>query len=168
MMLHLDQSDWQARYFVYTVVISTLVMHFGTPLKFRFSRNKDVGITGYLLLVGCFFYTRTPVDVIMPVFFADPAGAIVGRFAAKYLPVRNPKWIGEKTVLGSLAVFFVTFFTLIFGNTIERLVIAFTITIAEGYALDYDNIIVAFVVILSWVVVAKRDDAADGYQVGAW
>lgn len=40
----------------------------------------------------------------MPVFFADPAGAIVGKFLTKR-GVYNPRWIGEKTLGGTLAVF---------------------------------------------------------------
>ena len=66
MMLHLDMSDWLARYFVYSVAVSSLMMvwQLGTNYNFRFSRTRDVGISVYLSIVVAFFYTRTPLGQI--------------------------------------------------------------------------------------------------------
>ena len=63
MMLHLDMEDWVARYFVYSVVVSSLMMvwQLGTTYNFRFSSTRDVGISVYLVIVTCFFYTQTPL-----------------------------------------------------------------------------------------------------------
>merc|ERR1712112_23389 len=63
MMLHLDMEDWLARYFVYSVVASTLVMvwQVGVNFNFRFSTTRDVGVSVYLGIVTCFFYSQTPL-----------------------------------------------------------------------------------------------------------
>ena len=65
MMLHLDMSDWLARYFVYSVAVSSLMMvwQVGTSYNFRFSRTKDIGISVYLCIVVAFFYTNTPLGL---------------------------------------------------------------------------------------------------------
>ena len=50
MMLYLDPFDWRSRYFVYSVVISSLLMVWEvTPIKFRYARTQDVGMTVYLV-----------------------------------------------------------------------------------------------------------------------
>ncbi|CAD7949372.1 unnamed protein product [Amoebophrya sp. A120] len=155
MMLFLDPSDWLARYFVYSVVVSSLFMVWSpvAPIKFRYSRDKDVGITVYLIIVGLFFYTQTPLAIIRPVFFADPCGAVVGKWLSRNFPKQNPSWIGNKTVGGTLAVFVAGFFSLTFGNTIQRILIAAAIAIAEGLSKDYDNLFIAFVVVCSYFLV---------------
>ena len=63
MMLHLDMSDWMARYFVYSVAVSSLMMvwQLGTNYNFRFSRTRDVGVSVYLCVVVAFFYTQSPL-----------------------------------------------------------------------------------------------------------
>merc|ERR1719219_2326976 len=88
-----------------------MVWELGIPFKFRFSGTRDIGITVYLLLVVIFFYYQIPLEIINPVFFADPLGALVGKYLTQS-GFKNPAWIGEKTVGGSLAVFFATLFTL--------------------------------------------------------
>ena len=46
------------------------------------------------------------VALLAPLFFADPAGAVVGKFCSRRLGRRlNPAWFQQKTVCGSLAVF---------------------------------------------------------------
>ena len=45
-------------------------------------------------------------------FFADPSGAVVGKFCSRRAPAWNPQWYREKTVAGSLAVAAFTFATL--------------------------------------------------------
>ena len=63
MMLHLDMTDWMARYFVYSVAGSSLIMvwQIGTSYKFRFSSTRDIGISVYLCIVTLFFFTQTPL-----------------------------------------------------------------------------------------------------------
>ena len=37
------------------------------------SAGKDVGVTLYLLLVALWFALQLPIEILAPVFFADPA-----------------------------------------------------------------------------------------------
>eukprot|EP00392_Amoebophrya_sp_AT5.2_P008854 g8882.t1 len=153
MMLFLDPRDPLARYFVYTVVVSSLMMvwELGAPFKFRYSRSRDIGITVYLMIVGVFFYTQTPLAIIRPVFFADPCGAVVGKWLTQKVgPKANRAWIGSKTVGGTLAVFVAGYLSLAFGTELQKLVIAFFIAVAEALSADYDNLIIAFVVLAAY------------------
>merc|ERR1719370_118994 len=87
-MLHLDPRDALARYFVYAVAASSLIMvwQVGIKFKFRYASTRDVGISVYLLLVVVFFYNLIPLEIIKPVFFADPLVALTfGTFAQKLL-----------------------------------------------------------------------------------
>ena len=63
MMLHLDMTDWMARYYVYLVSVTSLAMvwQIGTTYNFRFSSVRDVGISVYLIIVTTFFFTQTPL-----------------------------------------------------------------------------------------------------------
>ena len=85
MMLHLNSDDPLARYFVYSVAVSSLVMvwEIGINFRFRYAKPRDVGISVYLIIVVLFFYHRIPLEVIKPVFFADPLGALVGRYLSE-------------------------------------------------------------------------------------
>ena len=67
-------------------------------------------------------------------FFADPAGAVVGKFASRNVP--NPRWIGAKTVCGSMAVMVVTFFTILYPVALwERGLLAVAAMVAEAVAM---------------------------------
>lgn len=150
MMLHLDEDDPLARYFVYAVCASSLGMVWGLiPYSLRFAERRDVGITVYLLLVGAFFYLRWPVDVLMPVFFADPAGAVCGKLL-NYYGIWNPKWFGEKTIGGSIAVFAVCKGTLQYGTYDQQMFISALVCLVEGFSLKFDNFFVAVVVVGTW------------------
>ena len=73
------------------------------------------------------------LKIVAPMFFADPAGAIVGRYCSRHFPQLNAKWIGEKTVMGSVAVFLVTYFTILYEAQVwQRLLIAFAAMVAEA------------------------------------
>lgn len=79
----------------------------------QFGVLYDLGITFYLLIVIEWAVCRMPMSALAPVFFADPVGAIVG----KYVHPRIPLWPGyHKTVFGSLAVFSTTFASFYFYN----------------------------------------------------
>ena len=56
------------------------------------------------------FYLQLPATILAPLFFADPAGAVVGKWASRTLPA-NPRVYGQKTACGSLAVLLATFAT---------------------------------------------------------
>ena len=48
-----------------------------------------------------------PPPILAPLFFADPAGAVVGKWATRNLPC-NPRVYQQKTLCGSLAVLLLT------------------------------------------------------------
>ena len=81
----LDSKSASARYFVWGVASSSIMMTWNlSPLPaFRFSRRGDVGITIYLLLVSAWFYAELSPLILAPVFFADPAGAVVGKWCSR-------------------------------------------------------------------------------------
>ena len=151
MMLQLDASDALARWFVYTVALSSLLMvwEIGVPYQFRYSKPRDIGISIYLVIVVIFFYTQMPLNIIQPVFYADPLGAIIGKGLTN-LKLYNPTWIGKKTVGGTAAVFVASYLTLTYGTYIQKLVIAFLAAIAEGISLEYDNLMITAVVLSAY------------------
>ncbi|EER17903.1 conserved hypothetical protein [Perkinsus marinus ATCC 50983] len=114
-MLFLTPRLLVNRLYIYGVVAMSLIMTWslvpGIP-NWRFGALEDPGITIYLLVVGYWYFMEFPIAVLAPIFFADPAGAIVGKWASSQIPNLNPRWIGTKTVLGSAAVLVVAFITL--------------------------------------------------------
>ena len=153
MMLQLDPSDYLARWFVYAVAISSLMMVWEViPFQFRYSRSKDIGISMYLVIVVMFFYTQMPLHIIQPVFYADPMGAIVGKALTKLIPSFNPQWIGKKTVGGTLAVFITSIITLTYGTLFQKILIGTVSALVEAISLDYDNIMIAAVVIAGYKI----------------
>ena len=121
----------------------------GIKLKFRYASTRDIGISVYLLLVVVFFYNLIPLEIIKPVFFADPLGALVGRQLTES-GVWNPAWIGKKTIGGSLAVLAATLATLTFGNFAQKLLLSVLVALAEGLSCDYDNLFIAALVIAGY------------------
>ena len=71
MMLFLDPADPLARYFVYAVVISSLMMvwELGAPFKFRYAQTRDIGITVYLVFSFFFFKLINLFSYIKMIFF---------------------------------------------------------------------------------------------------
>ena len=96
-----------------------------------------------------------PATILAPLFFADPAGAVVGKACSKTLGQRyNPRWYQQKTILGTAAVFTLTYATITFPcTTLARLRIAAFAAAAEGVGGDYDNLALAAVVLISWRLV---------------
>ena len=153
MMLQLDPSDDLARWFVYSVALSSLAMvwEIGIPFQFRYAKSRDVGISIYLVVVVIFFYTQVPLHIIQPVFYADPLGAIIGRGLTK-LNIYNPAWIGKKTIGGTCAVFGATILTLTYGTLSQKIVIAFVAAFVEGISIEYDNLMITAVVLSGYKI----------------
>lgn len=152
-MMALNCDALLSRLFVYAVAIMSLLMTWEVPLlpAIWFGAPRDIGITIYLTLVMLWVYLRLPLTVLSPVFLADPAGAVVGKWASRTLGF-NPRWIGEKTICGSTAVFIVTFLSLtpLVPLTLSgRVLVALLATIGEAIGGAYDNIVIAAVVIVS-------------------
>lgn len=141
------------RLFVYAVTVVSLVMTWkvfpGIPTIW-FGSTRDPGITIYLLVVALWFYMQLPVGVLGPVFFADPAGAVVGRYMSKHHKRINPRWIGDKTVLGSLAVFIATLLSASVHSQTASLLVAITATLGEAIGGSFDNLLIAVTVIISY------------------
>ena len=156
MMLQLDPTDYLARWFVYSVAISSLLMIWELlPIRFRFTKPRDIGASIYLIVVVIFFYLQVPLHIIQPVFFADPMGAIVGKGLTSLRDFPNPVWIGKKTVGGTIAVFVVSYLTLTYGTLQHKILISLIIAFVEGISLDYDNLMITAVVIVGYNVVGK-------------
>ena len=84
-------------------------------------------------------------------FFADPAGAVVGKACSRSFPRYNRRWCGEKTICGSAAVFLLTFVTISYPCTVlERVLISSAATFAEALGGEYDNLALAAVVLMGW------------------
>ena len=97
------------------------------------------------------FAAGLPSSLLAPLFFADPAGAVVGKFLSHHCGAWNAKWCAEKTVGGTLAVVGVTYFTLSFTEPQWlRLAVAVLAGAAEAVGGEYDNVMLGLVVVLGW------------------
>ncbi|KAL8447757.1 hypothetical protein Emag_004218 [Eimeria magna] len=103
---------------------------------FRFGAYRDKGIIIFNLLVLFFLFFDLDFGYLAPAFLADPMGAIVGK------AIRSPKWIGEKTVCGSLAVFVMCFLSAFrVEGFLARLLLAGGCTFLEAVGGDADNLL---------------------------
>jgi len=157
LLLQLDSRSPQARWFVYLFGIFGLVLTWELIPRlqpFRWGRKHDVGMTVYSLVAMLWFWLEMPVHVLAPMFFADPAGAIVGRSLSglKEYGVHNPIWWQRegvtKTVGGSAAVLFFTAITFAGPATLlQRLVVGAVAVLAEALGGAYDNLLLVLVVV---------------------
>ena len=93
--------------------------------------------------------------VLAPMFFADPAGAVVGRLCSSLFPNENVMWFKNKTVAGSCAVCVVSFLSILYPvPLVARVLLAFLCAIAEAIGGDFDNMLLAFCVISAWLSLA--------------
>ena len=78
----LDAAKPECRSFVWAVAASSVALTWDLlPLPpFRFASPRDVGVTVYLALISAWFYLQLPATILAPLFFADPAGAVVGKW----------------------------------------------------------------------------------------
>mmetsp|Transcript_67557 Transcript_67557/g.208989 ORF Transcript_67557/g.208989 Transcript_67557/m.208989 type:complete len:255 (+) Transcript_67557:94-858(+) len=157
LLLQLDSRDAQARWFVYLVGVGGLVMTWQVIPKiepFRFGKTRDIGMTVYMLVAMAWFSAQMPIRVLAPMFFADPAGAIVGKYLSnlKGRGVPNPVWWRgggtTKTVGGSAAVLFFTVVSFAPPATLpQRLVIGVLAVLAEALGGAFDNLLLVIVVV---------------------
>jgi len=152
-MMLLDPTHLGARIFVWSVAAGSIAMTWGlSPIPpFRFARLSDVGVTAYLTLVSAWFALQLPPTILAPVFFADPAGAVVGKACSQRFGRFNLAWYQHKTVCGSLAVFAFTLFSVTYScTTLQRVAIAAAAALAEAVGGEYDNLALATVVLIGW------------------
>lgn len=154
LLLQLDSRDPLSRYFVYAMGVGAMLITWELVPKikpFRFQRPRDVGMTVYMIVAMFWFFQELPIRVLAPMFFADPMGAVVG----KYLSSRkmwNPVWYRQKgtqkTLFGSGAVLFFTVISFAPPATLaERLAIAVVCVLAEALGGEYDNLLLVLSVV---------------------
>lgn len=151
-MMMLNCDVMLCRLFIYAVAVTSLVMNWELIPKllpnFWFGVARDKGITLYLILVAVWVYCRLPLRILAPVFLADPAGAVVGKLMSSVFPKDNKRWIGSKTVAGSVAVFAATFISLYAPTEpVPRLVVSALAMLGEAIGGAYDNLVIAMVVV---------------------
>lgn len=98
---------------------------------------------------------QLPPHVLAPLFFADPAGAVIGKAATKLLgSTYNPAWYENKTVAGTFAVFAFTYMSLNFNcSGFARRAIAASAAVAEAVGGEFDNLAIGAVVLIGWMAV---------------
>lgn len=154
LMLQLHSEEVEARVFVYLVVATSLSMTWkllpSSVPSFRFGDDYDAGITIYLLIVVVWFAAQQPTAALAPLFFADPAGAIFGKFASKR--GLNVAWYENKTVVGTLAVFVFAYISLDIPSAIPRVGVALLCAIGEAVGgKTFDNAVIAVPALCSWL-----------------
>lgn len=133
LLLLLKQEDhWYVTAFVLATALIAILSCIFKP--FRFASHYDKGVIAYNILAGGWVLSGFPLRALAPMFYADPLGAIVGRM------VKSPRWIRNKTVAGSLAVFLATFLSAHTVAFSHRLLLACCCTLLEGLGGDYDNV----------------------------
>tara|TARA_Y100000741_G_C18259331_1_gene560060 strand:- start:2580 stop:3167 length:588 start_codon:yes stop_codon:yes gene_type:complete len=106
---------------------------------------KDIGIFGYIISCCLCLALSVPYSEISPLFYADPAGAIIGR------TIESPKIWENKTFAGTGAVFGTAFITTT-GDIPEKLSLSILIAIIELFGGKIDNSLIAFFLILKYIV----------------
>mmetsp|Transcript_17654 Transcript_17654/g.39971 ORF Transcript_17654/g.39971 Transcript_17654/m.39971 type:complete len:201 (-) Transcript_17654:129-731(-) len=154
LMLLLDSTDPVARCYVYLVVVTSLALTWRMVPEWvphlRFGDLYDAGITIYLLIVAAWFYLQQPVRALAPLFFADPAGAIVGKFCSKR--GFNAVWYENKTIMGTIAVFVFAAISLDVPGVGPKIFLATICALAEAFGgKTFDNAFIAIPVIGGWV-----------------
>jgi hypothetical protein len=157
-MMMLNCDAMLCRLFVYAVALGSLASNWQLLPKllpnFWFGSPRDKGITLYLILVALWVYNGSSLRILAPVFLADPAGAVVGKFASRHFPAQNKQWIGTKTVCGSFAVFLATYASLHAPRSpVPRLLVSVLAALGEAVGGAYDNLAIALVVVVASGVV---------------
>jgi hypothetical protein len=112
-----------------------------------YAKHRDVGIMGYTFSCCMCVWLGISLCDIAPLFYADPAGAIVGRsmtaLSNRYKYISNPKLFGTmKTLAGTAAVAFVGFMSSFIGQERQlasRVVLSLTIAALELFGDEFDN-----------------------------
>eukprot|EP00421_Protoceratium_reticulatum_P010977 CAMPEP_0168402700 /NCGR_PEP_ID=MMETSP0228-20121227/23753_1 /TAXON_ID=133427 /ORGANISM="Protoceratium reticulatum, Strain CCCM 535 (=CCMP 1889)" /LENGTH=256 /DNA_ID=CAMNT_0008416289 /DNA_START=30 /DNA_END=800 /DNA_ORIENTATION=+ len=176
LLLQLDSRDPQARWFVYFTGLASLVMTWEVIPRikpFRFGKARDIGMTVYMLVAMLWFYMEMPIRVLAPMFFADPAGAIVGKYLSslKSRGFVNPVWWRgggtTKTVGGSAAVLLLTMLSFAPPATLpQRIAIGVAAVIAEALGGAFDNLLLVIVVVGSRILLNAMEFGDPSLNVG--
>ena len=139
LLVFAELDDWKVRYAVYGVTALTLTLTATNGVRsfMRFS-HKDVrvdpGIVFYVCTCSAACFFRVEFRNLLPLFLADPMGAIVGR------NVNTMKLYGSKSVGGTAAVWITALLTLPEPDWTNRAVGATVVSLLELFGGDYDNV----------------------------
>ena len=106
---------------------------------------KDIGIFSYVASCCFCLALSVPYSEICPLFYADPAGAIIGR------TIESPKIWENKTIAGTSAVLGTAFVT-VDGNLSEKITISILLTMIELFGGKIDNSLIAFFLIIKYII----------------
>ena len=145
LLVHADLDDVRVRGSVYLATALTLAL-VAAGVAYRASFRPDACLrfmhAGVAIDPGVVFYVcvcsfacavRLEFVFLLPLFLADPMGAIVGR------NVRSPKLYGSKSLAGTAAVWATAFLTLPEVDAANRAAGATVIAALELWSGDYDN-----------------------------
>lgn len=155
LILLVDTREASARAAMWLIGVGSILMTWNVTRivgirPFRFGAERDLGITVYLCIVMAWFYAELPTAALSPMFFADPSGAVVGKYLTR-MGFKNPAWYQKKTLGGSAAVLLVTVMTLLAfyppmpAASLAALSVA--AVVAEALGGQFDNLCLAAVVI---------------------
>jgi hypothetical protein len=163
LFMTLDSATPDGRGAMFLIGMSSILMTWNITLAvgikpFRFGATKDIGITVYLILVMLWFFGELPPVALSPMFFADPAGAVIGKWLTRNYPKENKAWYQKRTVGGSAAVFAFTLMTLIVFyppmSSALRLALCILAVFGEALGGSYDNLLLSASVIGGYCLMA--------------
>ena len=106
---------------------------------------KDIGIFSYVASCCLCLVLSVPYSEMSPLFYADPAGAIIGR------TIESPKIWENKTILGTGAVFGTALVTTN-GSIEEKISASLLIAMIELFGGKIDNLLIAFFLIIKYII----------------
>jgi hypothetical protein len=106
---------------------------------------KDIGIFGYIMSCCICLLLSVPYSEISPLFYSDPAGAIIGK------TINSPKIWENKTIAGTGGVIGTTFITT-HGNIPEKITISIMIALIELFGGKIDNLLIASFLIARYLI----------------
>ena len=106
---------------------------------------KDIGIFGYVMSCCICLLLSVPYSEITPLFYSDPAGAIIGR------TIDSPKIWENKTIAGTTAVIGTTFITT-HGDIPEKITVSIIVALIELFGGKIDNSLIASFLIIRYLI----------------
>ena len=149
--LNADVSDPNVVYGIYTagVGIAALTTAQGIKLisegRITDGLIKDIGIFGYVMSCCICLLLSVPYSEISPLFYSDPAGAIIGR------TIDSPKIWENKTIAGTSAVVGTTFITT-HGDIPEKIIISIIVAFIELFGGKIDNSLIGGFLIVRYLL----------------
>ena len=150
LLVRADLDDWRVRAIVYAVTVGVVA---GALLAYRFAAVQDrlyflhrgvvdPGVTTYVVICSVCCAWRVEFADVLPLFLADPMGAIVGR------TVTSARVYGSKTLAGTAAVWLTAYATLYGASTDEASVVATVLAAVELFGGDFDNPLIGAILLL--------------------